>query len=154
MTTRSAERITGLGIREIPTGGRHKMYGIYQPTSEQPLFTAESSEPGEAISRIVEMNYQRIKSQVFHEQRWRCFHCYRFGEMQCDHVKPRSKGRDDRRDNLRGLDAECHRLVTAGVDLKPHRKIVEVLANVGWRWLGGYDGPMIRCGWERIGDGR
>jgi hypothetical protein len=126
------------------------MYGIYLPDTSSPLFTAESSEPSEALSRLVEMNYQRVKNQVFVEQNYRCFHCWRIAPMQADHITPRAKGRNDRRENLRGLDHACHALVTAGVDLRPHRKMVEIMLLCGFRWLGSYDGPMIPCGWQRI----
>jgi hypothetical protein len=153
LTARSAERITGLEIRQVPYGGgkSSKAYGLYLPDCSVELFSTHGTNPSLALARLVELNYQRVKSEVFDEQRWRCFHCYRLGlELQCDHVKPRSKGRDDGRLNLRGVDPECHARITAGENLDPHPRMVELMSKIGLRWLGSWDGPITPCGWERI----
>lgn len=150
MTAKNAERITGMVVRQIDYGGRVKAYGLYLPDSNVELFASHSSPPSEALSRIVELNYQRVKRQVFTEQNWRCWHCFRLGvELQADHIKPRSKGRCDDRLNLRGVCPTCHMRITAGDKLNPHPRMAELMSNIGLRWIGNYECDMTPCGWER-----
>lgn len=151
MTARNAERITGMTVRQIPYGGRTKAYGLYIPDSDIEVFSSHSGPPAESIQRLVELNYQRIKRQVFADQNWRCFHCFRILPLEADHIKPRSKGRDDSRTNLRGVCSGDHARITAGEKLDPHLRMVELMSKIGLSWLGCYDGAITPCGWERIG---
>jgi hypothetical protein len=151
VTARNAERITGLFIRQIPNGSRYKTYGIFQfEFSDVPLYTAASHEPSEAISRLVEWAYRALRERVCAEQNYRCLHCNLIKPLQFDHIKPRAKGRVDDRLNGRGVCPSCHEHITKGGKLQPHPKMLQLMSNIGLRWIGNYRGPMQACGWERI----
>jgi HNH endonuclease len=153
LTARSAERITGFSVRQVPYGGGKstKAYALYIPDSDIELCVFHVQPPSEAISRLVEFNYNRVRRIVFTEQRWRCFHCWRLNVgLESDHIKPRSKGRDDSRLNLRGLCSRDHARVTAGEKLDPHPRMVELMSKVGLRWIGNWESRLTPCGWERF----
>ena len=135
MTIKSAERISGRYLRRLVNDGRKWQYAMYEDQHfRKPLWMASAYTAAEAISQLVEKNYRAVSSQVFEEQSYLCFACGGIHGLTADHIIPRARGRNDRRENLRGVDIHCHRRITAGEVLSPHPKVLEAVRKHGWRW--------------------
>jgi len=158
VTLRQAERITGLMAALSTRNGK----GLYECNlylehqGEPPIVSGSGRLITEAIGIAVEANYKRVAGITFKEQGFRCFVCGAIRPLQCDHIKPRARGRDDRRQNLRGVDATCHRKITDNV-LKypePHPSVAKSMRDNGWAWQGatqkGNSITFGEFGWVRI----
>ncbi|RPJ52677.1 MAG: HNH endonuclease [Acidobacteria bacterium] len=71
---------------------------------------------GSARARGYDAAWDRRRRQVLHEEPW-CRLCLAAGRrtpsVHVDHIKPKSDGGTDDRDNLRGLCPSCHNRRTA-----------------------------------------
>ncbi|KKL81049.1 hypothetical protein LCGC14_1998670 [marine sediment metagenome] len=53
-------------------------------------------------------NLNRLRLDLMDEQNGRCAICKNATPLQLDHIEPRSRGRNDRKENLRLLCVPCH----------------------------------------------
>ena len=53
-------------------------------------------------------NLPRMRLDLMEEQNGRCAICKSASPLQLDHIEPRSRGRNDRKENLRLLCVPCH----------------------------------------------
>ena len=145
MTARTAERITGLEIREVP--GLVSNHGKRFPARTWAAFDG-----GHEIARmtlaehlvvkgLVDAIYRLRSERVRREQNYRCFCCGLLLPLEIDHIIPRGTihGRDDRRTNLRALAVACHR--KRHDPLRPktptiHPSIAALMEGAGFRWGG------------------
>lgn len=111
MTIPQAKRITGLEIE------------IYKPPSETPdrliyvqgrngtseALWGEGGTLSEALAGLVDNNWRKVVYEVSRSQHWRCADCGKCRWLQGHHVKRRSRGRDDRKENVLALCNSCHR---------------------------------------------
>ncbi len=158
MKIAQAERITGLEIRggALDTGPNLGPWSMISYTAFEKTDTGEKpyasvtarGSPASVLKKLVEEVYRTRAMQVRKEQGYRCFHSGQVGvPLEIDHIKKRSAGRDDRRENLRALGVEAHRRRHAEPkwNPEPHPRIRELMALVGLRWGGD--------GWEKINHG-
>ena len=137
MTRLRAERIIGCEIFPVEPNGLH---GRTWRAMDGETENARVTEPDDdrAWDKLVRVLYQRRSLQAFEEQEWRCLMCGSFGSggLQAHHIRPRARGRSDVRENLCGLDYECHDNITQNrVKLAPHPHVLEaVFDNSGLRW--------------------
>jgi len=138
MTVLRAERITGLSVRQIPDHppGPTFKYEAYDDSGV--VAAAADYLPGDALNSLVNKVYKARSLQVFEEQGFRDFVTGGIVPLQCDHIIPRARGRNDRRENLRGVGAISHQKITDNilVDPEPHPKVAESMARYGWKWGG------------------
>lgn len=147
MTVRQAERITGLVIRSV--GNEYALFLSEQ--AAQPLRRERVRvRPGIALSNLVEWNYARMRAQVFAEQEYRCWSCFRIAPLQCDHIRPRSHGRSDSRLNLRALCATCHDLQTRNYPITMDPRMGELMAKRKLRWYGEWSPGCESYGWQTV----
>lgn len=133
MTKRQAERITGLEIGTMKDPlGTGVFVSAWEETTE--IYFALEANLSRALEQLVKANYQMRSEQVRRQQGYRCFATGRIVALSIDHIVARSKGRNDRRENLRGLSAEAHERRHQGEVLVPHPKVLESMAHYGWTW--------------------
>ena len=136
MTRSRAERIIGCEVFLVGPNGLH---GRTWRAMDGETEIARVTEPDDdrAWDKLVHVLYQRRSLQAFEEQGWRCLMCSGLGKgLQSHHIRPRARGRSDVRENLCGLDYECHDNITQNrVKLVPHPRVLEsVLQSSGLRW--------------------
>lgn len=106
MTLAMATRILGYGV-DVNT----LKDGTIEASANWELGTETISGKNrpEVLGRLVDRIYRLRSREVMKRQGWRCWECGEVLPLQIDHRKPRSRGRDDRMDNLRALCATgCH----------------------------------------------
>ncbi len=110
MTRRKAEEITGYQIRPVAPRDEHNKFhfGAYDEKN-QLLITADNHTEEIALATLVEAVYKMHSNEVLQNHGYRCAFCGSPGRLETDHIVPRSKGRDDRKSNLRPLCPSCHR---------------------------------------------
>jgi hypothetical protein len=105
------ERING----HVPKVAFDRRSGIYQATCQcdcRGYAVMVYGDPARSESRALES----LRDQVLREhgqiamerQGWQCAECGRVAPLSAHHKEYRSHGRDDRVENLRGLDSNCH----------------------------------------------
>lgn len=103
MTARQAERIMGLEV-------------IQERSSRLLIFIAIESDGNRVAAArteklLVETVYALRRAEVFKEQDYLCKLCGGLKPLECDHIESRgAHGRNDRKENLRGLCVDCHRI--------------------------------------------
>ncbi len=103
MTIKQAARITGYEIRLLTDSPLGVAYGAFR--ADVQIAAASGSKPGEALKLLVEKIYKIHSEIVLRQQKRRCAECGGKFPLDVDHINPRSKGRDDRVENLRGICA-------------------------------------------------
>jgi hypothetical protein len=78
------------------------------------LLVGDGSTEAGALATLLHHVYRHHGFIVMTKQNWACLECSRVVALQCDHLKPRSKGRDDRITNLAGKCCSCHSLKHGG----------------------------------------
>lgn len=135
MTLANARKITGLDIAQIPGIGRLTRFVATAADKPDAIIAEVTGTAPKAASVLVEKLYRMTKLVVFQEQHWRCAMCLRVAPLTAHHMVPRSKGRSDRRENLIGLDMECHEKVERYIlPLRPRAEMLDLLAESGWVW--------------------
>ena len=138
MTKHTAERITGLEIREIPKPGKKVGSAVTYAAYDGEVEVIRRTESGHSatLAAVVDVLYRRTSRRVFEEQSYLCFVCGCLLPLQSDHIHPRSRGRCDQRHNLRGVCAECHQRITDNklVDPQPNPKVLAAVQQHGWTW--------------------
>lgn len=114
MTIAQAERINGWKYcKTVNEPGR--MWIAARLDSDPPacLMCAGDNE-SEILKALVEMVYRYNREIVLTRAAGKCENCGAKGSLEVDHITARSKGRNDRIENLRALGSEmscgCHRL--------------------------------------------
>ncbi len=104
MSVLKAERITGLeNITITMVGGRRCVArGSNDYMGE---VTGEGRRIDDALKDLVCKHLDAMRKKVIAEQEGRCLMCGQRVPLDVDHIQARSKGRDDRRANLRGVCA-------------------------------------------------
>ena len=146
MTRRSAEKITGCEIREIPRRGKIGNAVTFAALQEG-VEVCRRTESGitHTLSALVDTLYKRESRKAFEQQGWRCFVCGGLKPLQADHIKPRAQGRCDLRHNLRGVCATCHLKITDNqIDPQPHPAVLAEVQSHGWTW----EPDSNRAGWH------
>lgn len=116
MTTQQAERICGYRIQELAVCPRFG-YAAYDDAGAK-VAEAIGYTPSEALKRLVEKVYKIHSEIVLKKQNYRCASCGAAGmRLEIDHIIQRSKGRDDRVTNLRGL---CASFTGCRVHMRKH----------------------------------
>lgn len=113
---RKLTRITGhMDISVFCDGrGRWIAWSAYSA-----FVVAYGATPRAAGNQYLKENVDRIRRFKMEEQGGRCKFCTSTGPLQLDHIKPRSKGRDDRLENLQLLCAyHCHNRKTGTLKWK------------------------------------
>lgn len=72
------------------------------------VVSATGDTEAEAVKKVIALNYKAISEEIRRMQGHRCHNCGKLGPLEIHHILPRSKGRDDRIENLVGLCHECH----------------------------------------------
>lgn len=108
MTLRSAERITGYTIVCIgdDSGGKYRAlqgYAAFNGDVEIARVLGPGKKIGPLLKQLVEKVYKIHSKIVLEKQKYRCLLCGGRFPLDIDHIKPRSKGRDDRVENLRAI---------------------------------------------------
>ena len=138
MTLQTAQRITGLEIREIPRPAKKIGSAVTYAAYDGEVEVIRRTESGHSatLHAVVEVLYRRTSRRVFEEQNFLCFVCWCIRPLQSDHIRPRAHGRCDQRHNLRAVDMECHQRITDNilVDPQPHPKVLAAVQRHGWTW--------------------
>jgi hypothetical protein len=140
MTVQKAERITGMrvSVRRMTTG-TYECSLFEAQEKDFPIVSGQGRTYPEAISRAIEANYRRISTRVMKEQGYACFVCGKLRPLQIDHIHARSThGRNDRRENLRAVCADCHHKITNHIlkSPEPHRSVLRFTVPGGLDWNG------------------
>lgn len=106
MTAKAVERISGYQVRKAPPEGHKVAYAGYDGTVE--IARGYGYTPNEALRRLLDLLYRRNGQTAMARDGWRCTECGSSKGLGTDHIQPRSKGRDDRPENLRSLCIDCH----------------------------------------------
>ena len=139
MTRSRAERIIGCEIFPVEPNGLHgRTWRAMDGETE--IARVTELDDDRAWEKLVRVLYQCRSLQAFEDQEWRCLMCGSFGSrgLQAHHIRPRARGRSDARENLCGLDYECHENITQNrVKLVPHHHVLELVFQAsGLRWSG------------------
>lgn len=101
MTVKRAESITGYEVRMVAESRSGVAYAAFRADVE--VARASEMKPGETLRLLVEKVYKIHSKIVLEKQKYRCLLCGGRFPLDIDHIKPRSKGRDDRVENLRAI---------------------------------------------------
>ena len=106
MTQKDAEKIIGV---EVAVEARPRGYFRASCVDCFGVTLMETARNvSQALALLVRSNYASSRKFVLERDKYRCVNCGAFGAMQCDHVRARSHGRDDRPENLFALCDGCH----------------------------------------------
>lgn len=107
MTLQTAAKVTGWRLEVVQKDATGYVIVGYD-TEDEPQCASWDFNRQVAIDNCVANNWRRVVQQVAEEQHWRCAGCDKIVPLQGHHKKPRSRGRDDRKENVLCLCAECH----------------------------------------------
>ena len=110
MTLAQAERILGFDIDLLPVeekfvGGVVRDAWEASANWEHGSVTVKARSREEACKLLVDQIYKARSAWVMKSQKYRCAECGELNALEIDHKVPRSKGRDDRIENLRAVCA-------------------------------------------------
>ena len=95
------EKLTGLKV----TQDGYAILGILDGGI---VVRARSKDIRNAQIAFLSKNLLRMRLALMDEQNGRCAICKGATPLQLDHIEPRSRGRNDRKENLRLLCVPCH----------------------------------------------
>jgi len=110
MNKSTAERILGFDVDLYPIEdkfvGNRIEYGYEAAANwEYGTETVKARTADEALRILVDTIYKRRSAWIMKKQKYRCAECGELNALEIDHKIPRSKGRDDRIENLRAVCA-------------------------------------------------
>lgn len=116
MTLSQASEITGyeVAITFQPTGSLtltaldEAANVIYSLTEKRCTKRTSPQQMKDMAQAFVDWNWKRNCQTVFERQGWRCARCAQLKPLQGHHRKRRSRGRNDRVENIVGLCAADH----------------------------------------------
>lgn len=115
MTRKQVEKITGLTLWIDDSITSECIYALQDDQGRAVVSrVGHKKDERKILKALVEDNYSRVRFLVARKQNFRCAECGRLGPLEADHIKPRSKGRDDRIENLR--------MVCSGTGCGAHRR--------------------------------
>ena len=121
MTARQFEKING----HTPTVARTLM-GVWVASCtcdcwRGPMkLTCTAFKEHEALEKLLEAVYKHHGDIVMHQANWMCSNCKSVRGLESHHKVHRSKGRDDRVENLTAHCARCHTQAhSAGFKVRP-----------------------------------
>lgn len=127
-----AEKITGLRIEPTPS----PMSSFRALDGDREVARAYGRDNSQALSDLITKVYQATSAMVRVQQGYRCLICAGLKPLECHHLHPRGRGRDDSRENLAALCGECHSLVTDGKikSILPSQTVLDSLKRHGYEW--------------------
>lgn len=110
MTLKRVARITGYEIRQLPpvVGYNQFRFGAYD--GDRLVAECDNYQPQMALKGLVTIVYKIHSQAVFAAQGWKCLDCGQVKPLQIHHIVHRSKGRNDKMQNLKALCYNCHQL--------------------------------------------
>ena len=97
------EKMTGLEVLQSEGNGILGVSGGITVVRVRPVRV-----PIIAEQVFLRRNLFRMRLDLMDEQNGRCAICKNATPLQLDHIEPRSRGRNDRKENLRLLCVPCH----------------------------------------------
>lgn len=107
MTLNKAQAITGLTIEVERIGKRWIARSMPSEHGAPAMMAIAASEKG-ALDKLVRSHWRWVTITVAQRQNYRCAYCGLIKPLDFHHVTPRSKGRNDRPDNIVGVCRSCH----------------------------------------------
>lgn len=132
---KKVERTTGLSVVVEPTiyKGDTEGYACYE--EGRPRLNGYGKTPGEAGEEFILRNYREVFARAVSDQLGKCLFCAGvFEPLECHHIVPRARGRNDKRENLVASCHRCHQLITDGSKLVPNARMEKALEMRGWRY--------------------
>jgi len=110
LSERRVEEITGLRVDFLQTKAAGLFALGYRDGVGSPWAVggSDTGDQAEALQLMFAHNWNRLHREVREEQRHLCAHCGKRGPLSLHHITHRSRGRNDRRENLEGLCVQCH----------------------------------------------
>ena len=106
------ERITGLDVRVAMDKGDPPWRAFTGDFAAQRMVFVTAATDKELIRRFLQTNLSNCRDILMVQQCGKCIVCTSRGPLELDHIKPRSRGRDDRIENLQLACHPCHRRKT------------------------------------------
>lgn len=101
MTRRKFESITGRYPKVASSDGMAVAEAL--DDNGKVMASAFGKTETAALEALLIVTYQVHSRLAMERDKWRCSMCGRIGKLEIDHIKARSKGRDDRVENLRSV---------------------------------------------------